>query len=549
MNWLLGSIVLLVIIYIWNSQIRKNKIKKLYSRLKEQWAKPKQDTFFDFERIKRYHNNYAFSENTYQKISEQTANDLDLDDLFEYIDRTKSSIGQQFLYNRIREIPNQNEDIELTELINFFDEDENFRLKIQAQLLLLNNKEGYYFETLFNNQTFPKSKYLKSAYILSFSFALFILFTFYVPILFIFLIPILALNLFIHYKNKMVVHEYLYAINQFKRTYKVAQTILNDEKIKNIANHQTFIKKLNAIEQKATFINMEKKLDNEWLILMWIPIEFLKVAFNLEYIAFYSLIGDFYRHRKSLHELFVFIGKLDLSQTISSLKAEPTTTCKPEFTLNKQMTFQEVYHPLIFDSIPNDLSLHNQSLLLTGSNMSGKTTFIRTIAINSILAQTIGICFAKKYCAPYFKIHSSIRISDDLLNNTSYYLQEVLTIKRFIDLKESTIPCLFILDEIFKGTNTQERVSGGFAILNYLNQSPHFVMVATHDLELVELLQDKNYAVYHFSEQILNDNLHFDYKIKSGKLETQNAIKILELYDYPKEITNEALFVKNTFFS
>jgi DNA mismatch repair ATPase MutS len=73
--------------------------------------------------------------------------------------------------------------------------------------------------------------------------------------------------------------------------------------------------------------------------------------------------------------------------------------------------------------------------------------------------------------------------------------------------------------------------------------------VATHDLELVELLQDKNYAVYHFSEQILNDNLHFDYKIKSGKLETQNAIKILELYDYPKEITDEALSVKNTFFS
>lgn len=135
-------------------------LKKLFSKLKEQWGKPKTNVFFDFDRIKRYHNNCAFNGNTYQKISEQTANDLDLDNLFEYIDRTKSSIGQQFLYNKIRVIPNQSEDTELTELIKIFDEDENFRLKIQAQLLVLNNKEGYYFETLFNNQTFPKSKYL-----------------------------------------------------------------------------------------------------------------------------------------------------------------------------------------------------------------------------------------------------------------------------------------------------------------------------------------------------------------------------------------------------
>ena len=126
-----------------------------------------------------------------------------------------------------------------------------------------------------------------------------------------------------------------------------------------------------------------------------------------------------------------------------------------------------ISHPLISSCIVNDLSLNNESLLLTGSNMSGKTTFIRSVAINSILAQTINTCFAKEYIAPYFKIYSSIRITDDLLENTSYYLDEVLTMKKLVDASMLDSPCLFVLDEIFKGTNTVERISGGKAILSF----------------------------------------------------------------------------------
>lgn len=107
---------------------------------------------------------------------------------------------------------------------------------------------------------------------------------------------------------------------------------------------------------------------------------------------------------------------------------------------------------------------------------------------------------------------------------------------------------MFILDEIFKGTNTMERISGGKAILSFLNKTNHIVLVSTHDIELTDLLKKDNYKLYHFSELIENENLFFDHKLKIGKLKTRNAIKILELYDYPKEIIIDAQKTKKDNF-
>ena len=217
--------------------------------------------------------------------------------------------------------------------------------------------------------------------------------------------------------------------------------------------------------------------------------------------------------------------------------------------MKKKITVKDIYHPLIKTCIVNDLDLSNKSLLLTGSNMSGKTTFIRSISINSVLAQTINICFAKEYVAPFFKLYSSIRITDDILENTSYYLEEVLTIKELIDASNSQNPCLFVLDEIFKGTNTIERISGGKAILSYLNKGNNVVLVSTHDIELTDILSKENFELFHFSEQIENNELTFDHKLKEGKLKTRNAIKILELYNYPKEIIEDARITEKITFA
>ena len=99
---------------------------------------------------------------------------------------------------------------------------------------------------------------------------------------------------------------------------------------------------------------------------------------------------------------------------------------------------------------------------------------------------------------------------------------------------------LFLLDEIFKGTNTVERISAGKSVLSALAKYENKVLVSTHDIELTEMLSNE-YELYHFSETINNKTVGFDYKLKEGKLKNRNAIRILEINDYPKEVVREAM--------
>jgi DNA mismatch repair ATPase MutS len=184
-------------------------------------------------------------------------------------------------------------------------------------------------------------------------------------------------------------------------------------------------------------------------------------------------------------------------------------------------------------------------MLLTGSNMSGKTTFIRSMGINVITGLTINTCFAETMAIPQIRIYSAIRNSDDLMNDKSYYFEELLTIKNMIRKSSEGKPNLFLLDEIFKGTNTIERISAGKAVLSYLLKNKNIVFVSTHDIELTDMLA-KDYELYHFSEIVAENKVDFDYKLKEGKLRKRNAIRILQINDYPEDLISEAIEISET---
>lgn len=153
----------------------------------------------------------------------------------------------------------------------------------------------------------------------------------------------------------------------------------------------------------------------------------------------------------------------------------------------KTIKFKSLVHPVVKNCVANSIELENQSLLVTGSNMSGKSTFIKAININVILAQTLNTALAEDFECPILDIATSIRIADNITNDTSYFMREVQKIGEIVELSHSSAQYLFTIDEIFKGTNARERISSAKAILEYINGGDAIVLISTHDLELTQL--------------------------------------------------------------
>ena len=141
--------------------------------------------------------------------------------------------------------------------------------------------------------------------------------------------------------------------------------------------------------------------------------------------------------------------------------------------------------------------------------MSGKTTFIRIIGINVLSAQTLHTAFARSFLlATPLNIYSALMLADDLSEGKSFYMKEVDTIKEMISRNQKGTANLFLFDEIFKGTNTTERIAAAKAVLSYLNTHDNIIVASTHDTELATLL-DKEYDLYHFSEVIEGETFFF----------------------------------------
>lgn len=548
MNWIIGAFFIVVILWILNNYYKKKRANQLRETLFKNWGKPKEKEHFSFYSIKQYFQNNKHQSQSFHRITENTSLDLEIDELFKFIDRTSSKIGQQYLYFKIRTIETVEKLKRFDKLSNQFLNNQDLRIKCQLLLSKLNSHNSYDLERFVNEKPVKKPGYLKYIYFSSFCSVVLVVLGFFKPILFLLLLPIFLVNTVFHYRNKENVNYYISAVNQLSKALKVSKELNAFKEINEHFSDSSFISNVNSIQTKTEFIGFENHLVNEYALPFWLLIELIKIQFMVEYIVFYNFVDSITKENQSIDQLFCFLGEIDAAISVASLKSGNVETCEPNFIQDKHISVKEILHPLIKNCVVNDLQLSNKSLLLTGSNMSGKTTFIKTIALNSILAQTLNVCFAKEFASPFLKVYSSIKIADDLLEDTSYYLKEVLTIKELVEASKSTAPCLFVLDEIFKGTNTVERISGGKAILSFLNKSNHMVFVSTHDIELTELLEKESYDLHHFSESIDNNELYFDHKLKPGKLRTRNAIKILELYNYPVEIIEDARFTENKNF-
>ena len=177
--------------------------------------------------------------------------------------------------------------------------------------------------------------------------------------------------------------------------------------------------------------------------------------------------------------------------------------------------------------------------------MSGKSTFLRTLGVNAVLAQTINTCVARSYESPVLHVRSCIGRSDDLIAGKSYYLVEVEAVLSLVRASADSEMHLFLFDELFRGTNAVERIAAAESVLIELIAGPqgagrHLVVAATHDGELVDLLRE-HYVSYHFRDSLAPDGLVFEYLLQPGPATSRNAIALLQLSGAPEAVVQRAL--------
>lgn len=201
---------------------------------------------------------------------------------------------------------------------------------------------------------------------------------------------------------------------------------------------------------------------------------------------------------------------------------------------------KEAGHPLIRDEekVCNDFAMNEigEVVIITGSNMAGKSTFLRTIGVNLALAFAGGPVDATCFRTRLFRLFSCIKVSDSLVGGISYFYAEVKRLKALLSEleRDDPLPLFFFIDEIFRGTNNRERLIGSRAYLRTLVTQQGVGLIATHDLELVRLAdQNPQIKNYHFRDEVEDNRMVFDYKLHPGPCPTTNALKIMRMEGLP----------------
>lgn len=280
--------------------------------------------------------------------------------------------------------------------------------------------------------------------------------------------------------------------------------------------------------------------------------DYVRMLFHPDIIQFHRLCRRYAEYEKEICSLAEHMGYLEAVLSTVLYRASLESWCLPEES--EALCMQGMYHPLLEHPVKNDIMgiAAFKGVLITGSNASGKTTFLKTTAVNLLLSQTIHTVLADKCARPYMRLYTSLAAADSLERGESYYVAEIRALKRIVDAvaeeaasglaPESAgqpAPAVCFLDEVLRGTNTVERIAASCQILKGLSAGGACCFAATHDIELTELLAGA-YENYHFEEDIVNGDLSFSYRLRKGKAESRNAIRLLAQMGFDEELVQEA---------
>lgn len=532
----------IALIFFVNKIQKERENKKITSQIKEIWGKD-HDNNRDFKYIRK-----LFDANSNDKelcIDDITWRDLDMDYVFKKVDHTMSYPGEQYLYYLLRHPVFDNDDLKRRyEIIESFRKNKSTALKFQTYLKKLGKEKTVdvikYLKEGINIGSNPLSLLQILPIVLLLSP---IIIYFAPPIGILLVILLLVANGMIYSNTKYKIYEEMMVFQSISKIFRCANEISKlgaENTLFESKNLNTLFNKLKNIFKNIGILeymgNASSGGDQTGII------SFLNMLFLIEVRSFYKSIDLVNKYKDKLLELYIEIGKIDSYIALASYKDSLKYYTEPK--LYKVMPYHfnasDIYHPLLKKPVPNSLKVDNRGILLTGSNASGKSTFLKTIGINAIFAQTFYTVLANEYSSNFFNVMTSIGTLDNIIGGDSYFMVEAKSLKRIIDHLNGNVTVLCILDEIFRGTNTIERISAADEVLHYMTKRNCFVIAATHDIELTTLTSD-TYDNYHFEEEVDDNDVKFNYLLQNGTSKSRNAIKILKLIGYPEEIYKNAM--------
>lgn len=530
-----------LVIFIKGMMSERKRKQKLWQELEQNYGKSGRREYREgeLESLSRY---LEYHGDGFQ-IDEITWNDLGMDIVFQEMNQTRSSAGQEYLYYLLHTPAQEEKTLAgMEEKICWLMEHAEERKKMQMIFASIDRTFKYsiydYLDFLDGLENRGCMKQIMMNIMLVVSLGGFLI---NVGVGLLCLLLVCCYNISSYLRDKREIEPYYVSFRYIFRLLGGA------EKLQRL--HLTVFaeeeEELKRIQKEFGQLKRSGRWGMRTMDGSGNPLELLFVYINMishwDIMAFNRMLGHLRKKREAVDALITLVGRMETLIAIGSYRKYLGSYCVPELVSGRlvPLEMRELYHPLLKDPVKNSICVQ-RGVLLTGSNASGKSTFLKAAALSALLAQTIHTCPADFYRGNFFRILSSMALRDDIVSGESYYIVEIKSLKRILDAAGTDgNPVLCFVDEVLRGTNTVERIAASTHILKSLCGQKIRCFAATHDIELTELL-DEYYDNYHFEEEISAGDISFPYRLLAGKAASRNAIKLLSVMGYEEALIQNA---------
>jgi hypothetical protein len=461
--------------------------------------------------------------------------------LFQNLNRTATFIGKKTLANQLLALAPNNEITRNQQAVKELSNKLDWRQEFLAFAKIGNDSQSNY-ETLLKWSTFNSTPLSKiSVFISYFSPLLFLGFLIaYAVTSNIFFVSVLSYLFVFHL---IVLGRFMKRIqSEIANSTNIDKTIHQYSLLLQKIEEETFqSEKLIGLQQKLVFKKEKASVHLKQLAGLFSKMDSISnfvtaIVFNGTFLfnlhVLQSLIQWKNDHAEALEEWLEVIGELELLNSLANMSYNNPEFVYPTLNTNFEIDFTDLSHPLLNEKtrIGNDVRFHPESfMILTGSNMSGKSTFLRSLGINMVLTG-----MGSSVCAIQANVHPlpvlvSMRLSDSLSDSESYFFAEIKRLKQIMDELENR-PAFVLLDEILRGTNSDDKRNGTIEVVKKVIGKKAIGAIATHDIEVCLTTNDYPSILTNkcFEVEIVNNDLHFDYKLRDGICKNRSATFLMK---------------------